>query len=461
MLINFRVKNFLSFREEVEFTALATKETTHSNRIFKSQKSKVRVLPISAFFGGNGAGKSNLFKAVAFVKRLIIRGTSTNDTIDCRPFKLDRHAPLRSSEFGLDLLIEDELYRYEFAVHASVITRESLFLIGKKNLEIFSRGYLNDKQVWGPNNFTNCHFSDKEVGYLLLKSKEDTFNNQLFLNSIHGRPGPIPDLFKRIGTWFSDRLELLSPQGEYGPLVHYLDEAKSFSEFCSQALDRAGTGITELKSDPTDFKDLGLPEKLKEEILSHLEVVLKDEPSAEILVTGPRSRFKIRKSKGKDVEVFRLRAIHKSESDENVPFEIDDESDGTLRLLELLPAFFELSASKCDKVFFIDELDRSLHTHLTKELLATFLETRTEISCAQLLFTTHDPFLMDQEMLRRDEIWFIDKVQNGGSVLTALSDFKGVRLDLDVRKAYLEGRFSGIPNMRRLPRKQELMEAQK
>ncbi len=96
----------------------------------------------------------------------------------------------------------------------------------------------------------------------------------------------------------------------------------------------------------------------------------------------------------------------------------------------------------------IDELDRSLHTLLTRSLLESYLTCRGGNSRGQLIFTTHDGLLLDQTLFRRDEFWFIDKDENGASSLAALSDFKEVRRDKDIRKSYLIGRFGGIPILR-------------
>ncbi|MDD4349315.1 MAG: AAA family ATPase, partial [Opitutales bacterium] len=163
-------------------------------------------------------------------------------------------------------------------------------------------------------------------------------------------------------------------------------------------------------------------------------------------------RFLLRRLNEK-TEASRLTTYHKRSDGKAIAFEIAEESEGTERMIDLLPAFFELTDPDTDKIFFIDEIDRSLHTHLTRGMIESFLETRSTRSRAQLFFTTHDPLLLDQELLRRDEIWFIDKLDAGQSKLTALSDFKGVRYDKDIRKNYLLGRFAGVPAVRRLPRR--------
>jgi AAA15 family ATPase/GTPase len=144
--------------------------------------------------------------------------------------------------------------------------------------------------------------------------------------------------------------------------------------------------------------------------------------------------------------------FHRASNGKPIRFEISDESAGTQRLIDLLPAFHELLAGDSKKVFIIDELDRSLHTLLTRNLLESYLASRHKESRGQLIFTTHDGLLLDQDLFRRDEFWFIDKDETGASSLTSLSDFKDIRRDKDIRKSYLLGRFGGIPTIRSLPR---------
>lgn len=123
------------------------------------------------------------------------------------------------------------------------------------------------------------------------------------------------------------------------------------------------------------------------------------------------------------------------------------ESDGSQRIIDLLPAFLELSSESSKKVYVIDEVDRSLHTLLTRHLLESFLSSCSSASRSQLLFTTHDVLLMDQKLLRRDEMWVAERGSLGESHLISFSDFKDVRYDKDIRKSYLQGRLGGIPNI--------------
>nr|WP_237394924.1 AAA family ATPase [Methylacidimicrobium sp. AP8] len=115
--------------------------------------------------------------------------------------------------------------------------------------------------------------------------------------------------------------------------------------------------------------------------------------------------------------------------------------------MDLLPAFCDLCDQDSKKVYLIDEVDRSLHTLLLRRLLEAYLAGCSPRSRRQLLFTTHDVLLMDQELLRRDEMWVTERDAGGVSRLFWFSDYKGVRYDKDIRKSYLQGRLGGIPRI--------------
>lgn len=116
-------------------------------------------------------------------------------------------------------------------------------------------------------------------------------------------------------------------------------------------------------------------------------------------------------------------------------------------MIDLLPAFMAIAQPTVNKVYIIDELDRSLHTLLTRRLLESYLAGCDENSRSQLLFTTHDSLLMDQDLLRRDEMWVAERDQDGCSELIAFSEYKDVRSDKDIQKSYLQGRLGGVPRI--------------
>jgi len=178
--------------------------------------------------------------------------------------------------------------------------------------------------------------------------------------------------------------------------------------------------------------------QLKEELDEGTTVRLTDDQINE--------RFVITKDKGKLI-AKKLVSYHLNSDGSKTKFNISQESDGTQRVIDMLPAFVELTHTQHKKVYVIDELDRSLHTHLTRSLLDNYLDNCSNETRSQLLFTTHDLLLMDQKLLRRDEIWITDRKNNGSSSLIPLSDYENIRYDKDIQKSYLQGRFGGIPRV--------------
>ncbi|TVP77593.1 MAG: ATP-binding protein [Puniceicoccaceae bacterium] len=448
MLINFRVSNFLSFREEVEFSALAGLERQHRDRIFQSKPLGLNLLPTAAFYGGNGAGKSNLYKALQFARKLVLQaGVKPEDSIERECFRLDPKCRNEPSCFGFDLLIGKHCLRYEFAVTEAFVVAESLgFLVGDTVKPIFQRILKNGQNSWSPDAFKALKLDKKRIEFLHFKT-QDLLENELFIAALRGRRIPI---LEDVGDWFKNRLVLLDPRCDFRPVEVGLMQVEAFKAYCIESLDKAGTGIEQLENQSMPFEVAPIPQEMKEHVAKTLQTGDKHQM---IMIRNPidRSRFIFLREEG-EIKALKLTTSHKDRDGGSVSFELAEESEGTERLIDLLPAFFELSDPSSDKVFFIDELDRSLHTHLTRGLVESFLDSRTTESRAQMLFTTHDPLLLDQDLLRRDEIWFIDKHEDGHSELTSLSDFEGVRADKDIRKNYLIGRFAGVPRVRRLPR---------
>ena len=143
----------------------------------------------------------------------------------------------------------------------------------------------------------------------------------------------------------------------------------------------------------------------------------------------------------------KLVTFHPKADGTEVKFEMRQESDGSQRVIDLLPAFLDLSNVASKKVYVIDEVDRSLHTLLTRKLLESYLSRCSAETRTQLLFTTHDALIMDQQLLRRDEMWVTERDLAGASNLFSFSEYKDVRYDKDIRKSYLQGRLGGVPRI--------------
>jgi AAA15 family ATPase/GTPase len=160
-----------------------------------------------------------------------------------------------------------------------------------------------------------------------------------------------------------------------------------------------------------------------------------------------RERYIFTRGSDGAIRAKKLLAGHLRSDGSEVLFELRREADGSQRVIDLLPAFCELSDPRARRVYVIDELDRSLHTLLTRRLLSSFLDTCGPATRSQLLFTTHDLLLMDQDLLRRDETWVTERDAQGASTVFSLSEYQEIRYDKDIRKSYLQGRLGGVPRL--------------
>jgi len=191
------------------------------------------------------------------------------------------------------------------------------------------------------------------------------------------------------------------------------------------------------------FENIPLPEQLRQKLVEDV----KEGQSVRIVAEPLNERYAVSKVNGELVAKKLVTYHRRADSDSVVKFEMSNESDGSQRVIDLLPAFLDVSSHASKKVFIIDEVDRSLHTLLTRQLVSGFLASCSEDSRSQLLFTTHDVLLMDQDLLRRDEMWVLERSVDGSSKLASFSEFKDVRYDKDIRKSYLQGRLGGIPKI--------------
>ena len=446
MLIRLTIANFLSFKEEVEFTTLATRERQHAHRIFQDEKNGLKLLPVSAIFGGNASGKSNFYFAVEFLRRLVLRSpTSPDEQIPVEPFKLDDGASeTQPSRFTIEILPGATAYRLTLAVLPNRIAEEKLEEIrGERSILIYSREHTANQTepTWDVTPLQRRADSSADREFIGFKTR-DTLPNQLFLSVVRGKNVPIAD---EVSMWFREQLALVLPTSTFKMLEFSLPSERGLQEYCNDSLRKADTGIFEIGQQKISWDAFPAPTSMKDD----LKKILGEGQITFVL--GPDGRrYSITRKDG-EFHVAHLFTVHKTASGRRVRFELADESQGTQRFVDLLPAFHELARSNRPKVFVIDEVDRSLHTRLTRHLIESYIRSLGPDSRCQLIFTTHDALLLDQELLRRDEIWFMEKGEDNASSMSSLADFEGVRYDRDILKSYLLGSFGGLPRVSGLP----------
>ncbi len=430
MLIRFSVENWMSFQEKATFSSIASRERQHGERIPKIEKYKLGILPIGALYGGNASGKTNLFKALHFAKGLIIKGTQPYSLIAVDTFKLGKSQKLdQPSHFEFELLIDETIYALSFSVNRKAILEEKLVRIsGNKEKTLYHR-------IEGKPNFDRSLEKNQPLHFAF----KGTRDNQLFLtNSVSQKI----DEFKPVYEWFMERLELVAPDSRFEPFEQFLDEGHPLYATMNKLLPQLDTGISHLGGEAILFENLPLAESMKMKLREELT----EGSTVRILAEPMNERFIVTRKKG-ELIAKKLVTYHLKADGTETKFEMRQESDGSQRIIDLLPAFLELSADHSKKVFVIDEVDRSLHPLLILRLLEDYLAKCSHKSRAQLLFTTHNVLLMDQDLFRRDEMWIAERDVKGVSNLVSFSDYRDVRYDKDIRKSYLQGRLGGIPRI--------------
>lgn len=429
MLINFTLSNWMSFRDTATLTTIASKERQHGERLPKIKKYPLRLLPITAIYGGNASGKTNLFQALKFAKYLIVEGIHPDNLIPRQWFRLDNASINQPTEFVFDILIEDTIYQYSFSVTSEVVIEEKLV----------ERLSTRDKIIYhrydGKPHFNSTLAKDDFLKFAF----KGTRDNQLFLtNTVNQQI----ELFKPIYDWFKYSLELIAPDERFEPFLQFIDENDPLFNTMNKILTGLDTGIIRLGNEEIKIENIDISDFLK----TKLNAEIKEGETVKINKLMRQEPIIISRKKG-ELIAKKLISYHHHSQQEEIPFEIDQESDGTKRIIDLIPVLLDLINPHSNKVFIIDEIDRSLHTLLTRKILETYLDNCHPDTQNQLIFTTHDLLLMDQRLLRRDEMWITERKFDGNTTLISLSEYDDIRYDKDIRKSYLQGRMGGIPRI--------------
>ena len=438
MLISFSVKNWMSYRDKSEISFVATREQHHGERVTKVKRLQARFLPIAMVFGGNASGKTNFFRALDFAKFLVTRGyfLAPDARIPVEPYLLDAESRSRPTTMGFRLLIGDDVYSYEFTLNASQVIHEKLVretapaedVRFERTADAEGNGYKYE--------FGAAHESDRQLLELVGKS---TRCNQLFLMAATNQNVAA---FKPVFDWFKKTLCLISPNAHDAPMERYADGSAPYFARMNAILADFDTGIRHIVRKPVSVDALPIPPTVVKAVVESLK------EGQTVRVEGENRTWPyLLTRKDGAVTAEKLVACHASHDGREVEFELEHESDGTKRILDLLPAFVDLANVSGEHVYVIDEIDRCLHTYAARKLVKTFLDCCTNETRGQLLATTHDVGLMSQSLLRRDEMWLAERTVDEVSEISAVSDFSEARKDTDLRRSYLTGRMGGLPSI--------------
>mgnify|MGYP003738690371 FL=1 len=437
MLIRFVVENIFSFDEKKEFQMIPLKTLkTLKHHVYDMKK--LSLLKMASIYGANGSGKSNLIKSIGLLQKLVLNEINA-DEIKSSIFKF--HDPEKTKQIlAVEFFQEGTPFYYGLEVKDGIIVTEELYLsgLGKKDKLIFER--KTDESMRTSIDFSEEYENTEESRVLKnILITEFVKPDETIIGLASRRENIFFDNVKKAQRWF-EALLIITPTSKLAlnPILTGLNPLLKKEEL-EKVVSEMNFGIKNILTEKTE-----LMEYLGKNDLDQAEgIINKVEKSKE------KSIRLINKNKSIDVSIikeedkyFVLKPVfrHVGKMDREVAFDIKEESDGTIRIIDLIPAF--IIAAKFQHVIIIDEVERSLHPILIKELVNEF--SASESTQGQLIFTTHESNLLDQEIFRQDEIWFTEKDQNASTDIYSLSDFKEHKT-IDIRKGYLCGRYGSIP----------------
>ena len=400
MLCQFTVKNFKSIRDEMTFDMQAAAISEHEDRVIKDRDGEL-YLPVSAIYGPNGGGKSNVLEALHTLAAKVLRPLYATDDNNNRSFQMkkiliepfafgekEKEAP---TEFELFFRTKTAEYRYVLTVKKDIVLYERLdrvkFDTGRRSA-LFER---SSEGIGLKGEFARLKISDELSETLTLLS---------YLGITHKKNEVVNDVL----SWFAYGIDFLN----YGNPIQELSMAIATSE---------------------EVKTLFL------EMIQEMDLDI--------------ANFRVEEKEDERIEVYTKHIVDDCEFE----LKLSEESSGTKKLFGLLP--FIANSLVSGTTLVIDELDAKIHPVLLRHIIMMFNDMKINQHGAQLIFTSHDLSTMNSEVFRRDEIWFVAKGNRQNSKLYSLVEFKNekgesVRKDAKFDKQYLEGKYGADPYLRKI-----------
>jgi hypothetical protein len=419
MLIEFSVANFRSLRERQTFSLVKAKgdELAETNSFKVQAVNEYALLRSAAIYGPNAGGKSNLVLALSAMKRIVLESATTRqrgDKLPVMPFRLSQATQGAPSEFEITFIVDQVRYQYGFTATDQRVHEEWLLAYPKgRPQRWFGRDWNESKQRY-----------DWELGNSLVGEKQlwqkSTRDNALFLSTAVQLNS---EQLQPIYDWFKTTLRLANVGGWDPGFSASLCEKNEKSQIM-EFLHAADINIDDIivEKSPFDLKVLPdeMPAHVKEAISGDL----------------------------KDRQLVKINTVHKDSDGNNVVFDFKDESDGTQKLFAFAGPWIDSLAH--GYVLFIDELHDNLHPSLVQFLVQLFHSKVTNPENAQLVFTTHETSILNQEVFRRDQIWFCEKDDQQATIVYPLTDFSPRKGRENLELGYLSGRYGALPYVRPL-----------
>ncbi|AMM26780.1 AAA family ATPase [Variovorax sp. PAMC 28711] len=414
MLIEFRVTNFRSLRDEQVLSLVASKDKTlqDTHTAATGLKAAPHVLRSAVIYGANASGKSNLIKALQYMRGVVAESATIqpNQSFAVQAFRLDQASGEAPTEFEITFLVDGIRYQYGFAMTRQRVVSEHLLVYKTskpqrwfdrrfdvetgKDIYEFGTGLKGAKNLWEGATRPNALFLSMAVQ----------------LNS---------DVLRPVFDWLINELVIFNERAALNPQISIQmlkepDGRRRLCDFLSSA-------------------DISI---------DNIEVVSRKVPAQTVHFDMKAGKTEVR---NEEQDQDHLQFFHATPQGK-ATFELMDESSGTRNLLFIAGPVLDILEK--GRTLVIDELDTSLHPILVRELVRLFHRPEVNTGGAQLIFTTHDTSLLDApDLFRRDQVWFVEKDADQASALVALSEFSP-RKNEALERGYLMGRYGGVPFLR-------------
>ncbi|MEA5597987.1 ATP-binding protein [Rivularia sp. UHCC 0363] len=415
MLIEFSVGNYRSFKERVTFSMVAANivakdKELDENNVFAVDK-ELKLLKSAAIYGANASGKSNLAKALSFMRWFMVnssRETQSTDPIDVEPFRLSTETEDKPSYFELVFLMDGKRYRYGFEANQEQVISEWLYYVPKvRETKLFERK-INSFKI--------------SKSYEASGIQKRTRDNALFLSvSAQFNVG----FAEEILGWVISKLGMISELWEPLLFTYTIDclmnnENKSDIVKLIKKLD---LGIDDIQVEKGNFTNDIVNDNLTDRV-KHLTLEIRRGQTASIKTI--HKKFD-KNGNDQSIEKFDFRS---------------HESEGTQKLFTLAGTL--IKTLKEGDILVVDELDARLHPLITTAIVSLFNSKEANPNNAQLIFMTHDTNLLSNKLFRRDQIWFTEKNRYGATDLYSLAEYK-IRNDASFESDYIKGKYGAIP----------------
>ena len=422
MLIEFSVSNFRSFREKQTLSMVATPRLSKRENVFKPEPKSEKfpnLLKVAVVYGPNASGKSNLLKALSVVQQITYREPNARDwPLPISPFRFDAALADQPSVFELHFIHAGVRYQFDLAATSERIISEKLrvFPKGHESL-LYARQHTEQGEIYR----FGALLKDSPVAELLDTWQKLTPPRLLFIAQAVANSSEEPNPLKGPFEWL----------GKSGSFL--LDGMESRAASAQKLV-----GMSDIHGN-----DIALFLREVDVPISKIRVETTQIPGllTRNLLDDSESASEIARTRNKTI------LTHKTALGE-ADLSYEDESDGTKNLIGFwLPWSVKESGQIQNRyhMLVVDELDSSLHPKIVAALIEKHINSEIP---SQLIFTTHDTHLMDAKLLRRDQFWITERDANGATQLRSIHDFEG-RESEDIEKRYYEGRYRGLPSVKR------------